>query len=96
MENKAKSYLGQARNAGYLIIGSDKLDGYDKKLFLILIDKNAGKSSNKIALRHKENGVEVVFVDNLEELSSIKNCKILGIKNKGLSEEIKKNLVKEN
>lgn len=96
MENKAKAYLGQARNAGYLIIGSDNLDNYDKKLYLILIDKNAGKSSNKIASRHKENGVEVIFAENLEILSNIKNCKILGIKNKGLSEEIKKNLVKEN
>ena len=92
---KIKSYLGLARNAGYVIIGSDKLDGYDKKLFLVLIDKSAGKSSNKIASRLREKNIEVIYVDNLEELSSIKNCKILGIKNKGLSEQIIRNLIKE-
>ena len=93
---KIKTYLGLARNGGYLVIGSDKLDGYQKKLYLILIDKLAGKSSNKIANKHRENGVEVFEIERLDELSNIKNCKILGIKNKGLSDEIKKYLIKEN
>lgn len=91
---KIKNYLGLARNGGYLVIGSDKLDGYDKKLFLILIDKTAGKSSQKIAQRHLQNNTEVLEVENLENLISIENCKIVGLKNKGLSDEIKK-LVKE-
>lgn len=92
---RIKNYLGLARNAGYLIIGSDKLDDYDKKLYLILIDELAGKNSQKISLRQKERGVEILTVKNLEELSSIKNCKILGIKNKGLSDQIIK-IIKEN
>lgn len=92
---RIKNYLGLARNAGYLIIGSDKLDDYDKKLYLILIDESAGKNSQKISLRQKERGVEILTVKNLEELSSIKNCKILGIKNKGLSDQIIK-IIKEN
>ena len=93
---KIKNYLGLAQNAGYLIIGSDKLDGYDKKLYLILIDKNAGNSSLKVAKRQQARGVEVHFVDELELLINIKNCKIVGIKNKGISEQIKKFLIKEN
>ena len=88
--------MGLAQNAGYLIIGSDKLDGYDKKLYLILIDKNAGNSSLKVAKRQQARGVEVHFVDELELLINIKNCKIVGIKNKGISEQIKKFLIKEN
>lgn len=92
---KIKNYLGLARNAGYLIIGSDKLDGYDKKLYLILIDETAGNSSQKIALKQKEKGIEVFQVNNLEKISNIKSCKILGIKNKGLSEQIIK-IIKEN
>ena len=93
---KIKNYLGLAKKAGYLVIGSDKLDGYKQKLYLILVDKTAGKSSLKIALRHKNDGVEVFEVENLDDLASIQNCKILGIKNNGISQEIKKYLIKEN
>lgn len=91
-----KKYLGLAHNAGYLIIGSDKLDNYDKKMYLILIDKSAGKTSQKIANRFREKGIEVYEISNLSQLVLIENCKIVGIKNKGICEEIKKYLVKEN
>ena len=89
---KAKNYVNIANKAGYLIIGSDKLDGYKQKLYLVLIDKNAGKSSLKIANRFAENGIKLVQVDNLGELSGIATCKILGIKNKNLSDIIVENL----
>lgn len=91
-----KKYLGLAHNAGYLIIGGDKLDNYDKKMYLILVDISAGKTSKKIANRFKEKGVEVFEISNLSNYISIENCKILGIKNKGICEEIKKYLNKEN
>lgn len=89
---KIKRYLGLANNAGYLIIGSDNLKSYDKKLYLVLLDKNAGKSSIKIADKHKLNNIRVIEVDNLEIISNIPKCKIIGIKNKGLSEQIIKYL----
>lgn len=90
---KAKGYINIAHKAGYLIIGGDKLDGYNQKLYLVLIDKSAGKSSQKIASRLKENGVEILEVDALPEICDISTCKILGIKNKDLSVNIKSNLV---
>lgn len=89
---KAKGYINIAHKAGYLIIGSDKLDGYKQKLYLLLIDKEAGKSSQKIANRFKENGIRVLEIDSLSELCDIKSCKLLGIKNKELSEYIANNL----
>lgn len=89
---KVKNYLGLAKNAGYVIVGSDKLDNYSKKLYLILIDKNAGKNSLKIASKHENNSVNLRFVENLENLINIPHCKIIGIKNKGLSEQILKYL----
>ncbi len=91
-----KKYLGLAHNAGYLIIGGDKLDNYDKKLYLVLIDREAGKTSQKIANRFRNRGIEVQEISNLQSYVLIDNCKIIGIKNKGISEEIKKYLVKEN
>lgn len=83
---KAKGYLNISHKGGYLVIGSDKLDGYDKKLFLILIDEKAGKNSKKIGASFKD--VKLLEVDNLEELVSIRACKIVGVKNKQLSEKI--------
>lgn len=86
--DKAKGYLNIAHKGGYLIIGSDKLDGYDKKLYLVLMDTTIGKTGEKIAQRLSERGVNMLKVDNLEELSSIKNCKILALKNKNLADII--------
>lgn len=91
--NKAQNYLNIANKAGYLIIGSDKLDGYKQKLYLVLIDTTAGKSSQKIADRFARDGIETIKIENLPELCDIKTCKILGVKNKELSIKIKDNLV---
>ncbi len=84
--DKAKGYINIAHKAGYLIIGSDNLDGYDKKLYIVILDKTAGKNSKKIAYRLAEKGIAVKEIDNLEEFSSIKNCKIVGVKNKQISD----------
>lgn len=92
MREKIKSYLGLAKKAGYLIVGSEKLDGYQKKLYLTLVDKNAGKTSKKIYQSLVERGVCGAEIENLSELVCIENCKLVGIKNLGLSEQIKKYL----
>lgn len=89
---KIKNYLGLARRGGNLVIGSDSLEKYDKKLYLILLDEEAGKSSRKIANRFN---VKFFEVKNLDELVNIPKCKLIGIKDKGLSEEISKILEKE-
>lgn len=91
-KNKVKNYINIANKAGYLIIGSDKLDNYTQKLYLILLDKTAGKSSQKIANRFQEKGIEIKLVEDLSELCDIKTCKIVGIKNKELSIHILENL----
>ncbi len=82
-----------ARKAGYCIIGQDNLLGYEKKLYLILIDKDAGNSLSKsIKYMSERRNVELLILDNLSEKINIENCKVLGIKNKGLSEEIIKRI----
>ena len=89
---KIQGYLNLAQKAGALIRGADSLDGYNKKLYLVLIDKTAGKSTQKIASRFSEQ-VTKLEVEDLDGLVG-KGSKIIGIKNKGLSEEIAK-LIKE-
>ncbi len=86
--SKIQGYLNISHKAGYLIIGSDALKDYHKKLFLVLYDKSAQKNTLKVVQRIKEMGIPSFEVDNLEELTSIKKCKIIGIKNKNLSDLI--------
>ena len=87
---KVKNYLGICHKAGYLIIGSDNLKNYDKKLYLILIDNDNSKTIQKTVSRFSE--VEKIEIENLGELLSIASCKVVGIKNFGLSEEIRKGI----
>lgn len=90
--DKIKGYINIARKAGYLIIGGEKLKNYRKKLYLIIYDDSAQKNTLKIIEQFKDK--EIVSVKNLEELTAINNCKIIGIKNKMISETILK-LLKE-
>lgn len=86
-KEKIKSYISIAMKANYAIIGSDNLKKYRQKLYLVLADKTAGKNLLKIAKRY-EPLITVIYVDSVEELSGIEKCKILGIKNKGISDKI--------
>ena len=88
-----KGYINISRKAGYLIVGSEKLKGYNKKLYLVLYDNAAQKNTLKVVEEIKNKNIPAVAVDNLDEIVRIKNCKIVGIKNKELS-EIVNNLLK--
>lgn len=90
MREKLKGLLNLAKKAGYLIIGSEKLSTYSKKMYFLLADKNAGKSTKKIFENFKNRGVLGAEIENLGELISVEKCMIIGIKNLGLSEQIKK------
>ena len=89
---KVKNYLGLCRKAGYLIIGGDNLKKYDKKMFLLLVDSEVSKTLQKIINKFEENEVECIVLENLASLVDIENCKIVGVKNKGLAVEIIKNI----
>ena len=89
--SKIKGLVGIANKAGYLVIGSDNLKGYNKKLYLLLTSDSYGKTIQKITNQLKQNTDCDIFTFSVEEFSqivTIPNCKIVGIKNKGLSEEI--------
>ncbi len=88
--NKIKGYINISHKAGYLIICSDLLKSYDKKLYLVIYDKSAMKNTLKVVEKIKEKNIPTIEVDDLENLTSIKNCKIIGIKNKNLSSLIEK------
>ena len=93
--NNVNGLLSIARKAGYVIIGQDNLTDYKKKLYLVLMDKNAGNSlSREMNFLAKKDNIPLLQVDDLEKLVSIKNCKAVGIKNKAISDKIIESLKK--
>ena len=96
---KIKGLINIANKAGYLIIGTDSLKVYKKKLYLILMSNDAGSSTIRNANFVKQDtNCEIITLTNdvFNKVVNIKNCKIIAIKNKGLAEEIKKYLRGEN
>ena len=86
-----RGLISIARKGGFCIIGQDNLRGYDKKLYILILDKKAGQALAKSAnFMAKQRGAQLLEVEDLQEVSGIENCKILGIKNKALGEEIAK------
>ena len=86
--DKIKGYLNIAKKAGYVIIGGEKLENYNKKLYLVIYDKSAQKNTLKIVEKIKDKDIKIIELENLETLININNCKIIGIKNKNLSDII--------
>lgn len=91
--NNLSGLISIARKAGFVIVGGENLSSYTKKLYLVLIDKLAG-SSLKREMNHlaQTREIELVEIENLSEIVCIKNCKVIGIKNKAFSENILKNI----
>ncbi len=87
--SKLTGWISIARKAGYCIIGQDKLLDYDKKLYLILLDESAGKAlERQMNFLSKEKDIPLLMVDGLSHMLAIENCKVLGIKNKAISENL--------
>lgn len=88
--DKIKGYLGLAIKAKYVIFGSDNLKGYNHKLYLVLYRDDCGKFISKIidGLKNKEINCVNLSVEEMTYLTGNNNCKLLGIKNKGLSDQI--------
>lgn len=92
---KINGYISIAKKAGYTVLGVDNLKNYKKKLYIVLADKSSGKNLLKVAKRLEEI-CNVFYIDNLENITQIENCKIIGIKNKGISDKIEEILRSEN
>lgn len=85
-KNKLQGYLNIAKKAGYVIIGGEKLYNYNKKLYLVIYDNTSEKNTLKVVDKIKQRNIPIYSIDNLQDIVSIKNCKIIGIKNKNLSD----------
>lgn len=89
--NKIKGLVNISNKAGYLIIGADNLKKYNKKLYLILYSNDSGKSIQKVVNNQKlltNCDTFEIEAQDFSKIVSIENCKIIGLKNLGLSKEI--------
>ncbi|MGN1201426.1 MAG: hypothetical protein ACI4R8_04135 [Candidatus Caccovivens sp.] len=87
--NNLQGLISIARKAGYVIIGLDNLKSYSQKLYLLLVDKSAGKSlSREMNFLADKRNVPLLQMDNLSEI--IDKCKAIGVKNKAFADSIGK------
>ena len=89
-KDKLSGYLNIAHKAGYLIIGGEKLYNYNKKLYLVLYDSTAQKNTMKIIQKLKGLNVTCLALENIQQFIHVENCKIVGIKNKAISDIVLK------
>ena len=85
---KIKGYVNLANRAGYIIWGTDNLKGYTHKLYLILYREDYGTTIQKTVNRFENVESIMLSIDDYNEIIGNSNSKIIGIKNKGLSDQI--------
>ena len=91
MSNKVSTIIGFAVKANKLIYGMDELDSGKRKRYLIIfcgsLSERARKDLNAIAIRDHVPLIEVK-TRKLEDIVNKKNCKVIGVANKQMSEAI--------
>ena len=85
---RANGYLNIAQSAGYVVWGTDGLKGYTHKLYLIVYREDFGKTIEKTLTRFNSIKQIMLNVQDFNYFIGNDNCKILAIKNKGISEQI--------
>ena len=88
--NKVKGYLGIAKKAKYCIFGADNLKGYSHKLYLVLYREDIGNTIKKVLKELSEKEIYIIKLNtnDFNYITQLNNCKLIAIKNKGLSDQI--------
>lgn len=87
-----KTYLGFCIKSRAIVIGQDRLKAHSGKIDLIIYCSTASQNLKDLAIRLGERfDCKTICLDEpLEDYSSIEGCKILGITNKSLADQIVK------
>ena len=95
--DKIKGYVGIANRANYIVFGSDNLKGYTHKLYIVLYRQDYGKTIQKTLNELQQRIIPCIQLNEEEfnYISGLTNCKLLAIKNKGISDQILKILRSE-
>ena len=91
--NKIISYIGFANRSNNLIAGQTPLKRTTKKLFAVLVCNSGSENLKNLAknLAIKNNCQYIITKCNLEDLTNIKDIKIIGIADENLGKAIIEN-----
>lgn len=95
--DKIKGYVGLANRANYIVFGADNLKGYTHKLYIVLYRLDFGKTIQKTLNELNQRSIPCIElnVEDFNYISGLTNCKLLAIKNKGISDQLLKILRSE-
>lgn len=87
--NKIISYVGFAIKANKIIIGQSSVKSAKEKIYLIMLSSLASENlinlANNVANKQK---CKLIILDNLEEITNLKDVKIIAITDENLSNAI--------
>lgn len=89
-ENKILTYINFARKAGVVVYGIDNIKATKKDIFCVIIDSTAKENLLSSAKTYcKKHGLELITLNcKLDDILKTNNCKILGICNQDLANQI--------
>ena len=88
---KIEGYLNIAKKAGYLLIGGDNIENailHKRKIYLVLYEPSIQNNSLKIIRKAEDRSILTKSLEGISNYIKIKNCKIIALKNKNLSDII--------
>ncbi|MFQ6724061.1 MAG: hypothetical protein ACLRFE_01830 [Clostridia bacterium] len=90
MNKLIKTYLGFCIKSRSIVIGQDRLKASKEQIYLIVCCPTASQNLKDLVnrLADKFKCKSIIFDELLEDYASIKGCKVLGITNKSLAEQI--------
>ncbi|MBQ8522474.1 MAG: hypothetical protein IJ458_02280 [Clostridia bacterium] len=90
MNKLIKTYLGFCIKSRAIVIGQDRLKASKDKIYLIVYCSTASQNLKDLIVRlsDKFKCSTVLLDEKLEDYVSIKGCKVLGITNKSLADQI--------
>ncbi|MBO5102859.1 MAG: hypothetical protein J6C13_02065 [Clostridia bacterium] len=91
MNNDWQKYLGLAQRAGAVLYGIDNINSARQKIELIILDAESATQNLVLKVENfasKKNINLIKLQKKLDECLHSKNCKVVGITNKDLANQI--------
>ena len=92
--DKISTYIGFAIKSGNFLRGTDAVKMYKKRIFLIILCKNAAFNTQKDITdfaSYRKIPLIITTDFTLEEITGKENCKVIGIIDKNLAQAIIQN-----
>lgn len=89
MQNKIYSYIGFCKKARKITLGSSATGIIKGDVYLLIMDKNAAKNSQRFALKYKRRfNCPLIMLDDFENLVGKHDCRLAAIRDKNLAQAI--------